>query len=124
MVVYHVTILQTVCVISDTSVPVCDSCTKREVIIINTVDELKTYNESDMLALIDNNEDDSILNNYNVVFVPSELFFTALDVGSGKVVNITLTNRLGKSSEFTLYFEVEGKTCINFFQSQLLIVEN
>ena len=64
-----------------------------------------TYTQDNMTALIS----DNALNNYVIEFNPSRVTFEASEVGSGKAVAVTLTNRLRKSSVFTLYFEVEGK---------------
>ena len=55
-----------------------------------------------------NDSDIDIVNDCVVDFNPSQLVFNVSDIGSGKTINVTLTNRLGKWSQYSLYYEAEG----------------
>ena len=57
-----------------------------------------------------NDSDVDIVNDNVVDFNPNQLVFNVSDIGSGKATTVTLTNRLGKSSQYTLYYEAEGQS--------------
>ena len=55
-----------------------------------------------------NDSDVDVVKNSVVDFNPNQLIFNVSDIGSGKTTTLTLTNKLGKRSQYTLYYEVEG----------------
>ena len=50
----------------------------------------------------------TVINDCEVDFSPQEITLDKSDIGEGKVVNVTLTDKLGIWSEYTLYFEAKG----------------
>ena len=55
-----------------------------------------------------NDSDVDVVKNSVVDFNPNQLIFNVSDIGSGKTTTLTLTNKLGKRSPYTLYYEAEG----------------
>ena len=62
----------------------------------------------DTLLKIVNDSDVNVVNDSDVDFNPNQLMFNVSDIGSGKTTTLTLTNKLGKRSQYTLYYETEG----------------
>ena len=55
-----------------------------------------------------NDSDIDIVKDSVVDFDPSQLVFNVSDIGSGKTTTVTLANRLGNWSQYSLYYEAEG----------------